>query len=330
MSTVLNQANYENFAEMLLGMTAAEKALYGLNTDKLIPGVGETLEDILTQYSAAKNQFLDTIFDDNQPVTVPDVDGDGVDDVFNTSKEYVAYALKNGECIKIDGEEVQVTPDNLTSVEFVLRLLNEKGLKQSDSFNTVIKEFLVQEIITVYGEPKYAWVDVNDTANTGNADAKAQWYTNLFNRMNQGFKALENGLGASKEWLEYAFEAGIVTLEQVDKNFKWNGLDYRTCTKIVEVTDDAAVAKAEAEYNRAMNDIEAKDNIFDMELKNIDTEHNALQTEYDVIKGVIDKNTKVYYTHFAHGCKMTHDELEQTAKEKYGFKITHDGFCLEF
>ena len=39
-----------------------------------------------------------------------------------------------------------------------------------------------------------------------------------------------------------------------------------------------------------IQDIEAKDNIFDMELKNIDTEHNALQTEYDVIKGVIDKN----------------------------------------
>ena len=39
-----------------------------------------------------------------------------------------------------------------------------------------------------------------------------------------------------------------------------------------------------------MNDIKRKDNMFDMELKNIDTEHNALQTEYDVIKGVIAKN----------------------------------------
>lgn len=46
-------------------------------------------------------------------------------------------------------------------------------------------------------------------------------------------------------------------------------------------------------------------------------------------KGVIDEKTKLYYTHFSHGCKMTHDELEKTAKEKYGFKITHDGFCLE-
>ena len=92
--------------------------------------------------------------------------------------------------------------------------------------------------------------------------------------------------------------------------------------KIIEVTDDAAVAKAEAEYNRAMNDIEAKDNIFDMELKNIDTEHNALQTEYDVIKGVIDKTGKLcvvnrycdllcikiivfFFNHLVHGYMVT-------------------------
>ena len=45
--------------------------------------------------------------------------------------------------------------------------------------------------------------------------------------------------------------------------------------------------------------------------------------------GVIDGSTELYYTHFAHGCKMTHEELEQTAKEKYGFKVTYDGFCLD-
>ena len=46
-------------------------------------------------------------------------------------------------------------------------------------------------------------------------------------------------------------------------------------------------------------------------------------------KGIIDEKTKLYYTHFAHGCKMTHEELEKTAKEKYGFKVTYDGFRLD-
>ena len=35
--------------------------------------------------------------------------------------------------------------------------------------------------------------------------------------------------------------------------------------------------------------VDGKD-IFDIELKNIDTEHNSLQTEYDSVKSVISKN----------------------------------------
>ena len=41
-----------------------------------------------------------------------------------------------------------------------------------------------------------------------------------------------------------------------------------------------------------MNDIENKDKRLDMELKNIDTEHNALQQEYESIKSVISKNVE--------------------------------------
>ena len=41
-----------------------------------------------------------------------------------------------------------------------------------------------------------------------------------------------------------------------------------------------------------MNDIESKDSLYDLELKNIATEHSSLQTEYDSIKGVISKNVE--------------------------------------
>ena len=292
LNEIIFKVNRENFARRIV-----EDPSFNIDSAQIIKSVGKTLGEVLNNYFGAKDRFLSNIFEgplkDAEGNYVTKVEVDGV--LYNSSKDYVEAAMRDGAIAFTTGEGEDainhlVTPENLTNIDFVLQFLKAKGLKQSESFNTVIKEFLVEEIIAVYGEPKYAWVDQNDTANTGNADAKAQWYTNLFNRMNQGFKALENGLGASKEWMEYALESGIVTLEQVDKNFKWNGLDYRTCVKITEVTDEAAVAKAEAEYNRAMNDIEAKDNIFDMELKNIDTEHNALQTEYDVIKGVIDKN----------------------------------------
>lgn len=204
-----------------------------------------------------------------------------------------------------DGNEItkRVEPDirtltyeNLKDLDFLMQFMKylqvNNGVSQpmSDSFKTVIQEYIVDATINNFGTPKYAWLDENDTTNTENADTKAQWYTNLFKRMQKGFKALEDGLASSKEWIEYALENGSVYMEQVDNSFNWNALDFKTCTKITEETSDVFLAKAEAEYNRAMKDIEAKDNIFDLELKNIDTEHNALQTEYDVIKGVLNKN----------------------------------------
>ena len=151
--------------------------------------------------------------------------------------------------------------------------------------------YRVECMISVYGEPKYSWIDKNDTGNTGNPDSKAQWLTNLFERMKRGYRILEDGLASSNEWIEFALKSGLVTVEQVDSSHNWVNIDYKTCAGITEQTDRSAlVAKAEAEYNRAMNDIKQKDSIYDLQLKNIDTEHSSLQQEYDSIQKVINKN----------------------------------------
>ena len=173
-------------------------------------------------------------------------------------------------------------------------MIKVKGLTRNgvnSYMKSVLESYMADLMLDVLGEPKYAWVDKNDPANVGNADAKAQWLTNLFNRMQKGYKVLENGLAKSQEWLEYAFESGLVSMEQVDLSQNWVSMDYKSCSNIYEETDNSsAVSKAEAKYNRAMNDIKQKDSMFDLQLKHIDTEHSALQTEYDVIKGVMNKN----------------------------------------
>ena len=46
-------------------------------------------------------------------------------------------------------------------------------------------------------------------------------------------------------------------------------------------------------------------------------------------KGLIDDQTKRYFTHFAHNCGMIRDELAAVAKEKYGFEATYDGCEVE-
>lgn len=283
-NSIMNSINKEKFAQILIDKAGKDKAgkfneleAMGIDLKAYIPGLENvTLAQQLTNYQTAKDTFLDTIFDSESKNQV-------VEDL--QSNKVISYIDENGET-----KQVTVTPENLTDIDFILQYLKQSNLTQSNSFNTIIKQHIVETMIENNGTPKYAWVDSNDTSNKDNADTKAQWYTNLFKRMQQGYKAIENGLASSSQWMEYALESGIVTLEQVDKSYNWNSLDYKSCTKITEETDDAAVTKAEAEYNRAMNDIEAKDNIYDIELKNIDTEHTSLQTEYDVIKGVISKN----------------------------------------
>lgn len=283
-NSIMNSVNKEKFAQILIDKAGKsndgkynELKDMGIDLKAYIPGLENvTLAQQLTNYQTAKDTFLDTIFDSESKNQV-------VEDL--QSNKVISYIDENGK-----EQKVTVTPENLTDIDFILQYLKQSNLTQSNSFNTIIKQHIVETMIENNGTPKYAWVDSNDTSNKDNANTKAQWYTNLFKRMQQGYKAIENGLASSSQWMEYALESGIVTLEQVDKSYNWNSLDYKSCTKITEETDDAAVTKAEAEYNRAMNDIEAKDNIYDIELKNIDTEHTSLQTEYDVIKGVISKN----------------------------------------
>lgn len=164
---------------------------------------------------------------------------------------------------------------------------------------------------------------------------KGQWYVNLWHRMNgesdikvgttdengnvvtddktssglPRYKVLEDGLMNSPEWLQYALNNGTITLERVDftdpteegtglADCTWNSIIWTSSTDITEEENEAAVAAAEVQYEQALRDIESKDKQYDNQLKVLDTEHNALQTEYDSVKSVIEKtierNLKLY------------------------------------
>lgn len=170
---------------------------------------------------------------------------------------------------------------------------NGNPSKFADNFYQVFINLVLDNVFDTYGEPKYAWIDTSsptDSYNT-NGEAKAAWYENLFNRIKSGgYQVLQDGLASSSEWIQFAFESGIVTMEQVDTLKTWQPLIYSNCSDITSQTNDAMIAKAEAEYRNAMNKIENKDKRYDLELKNIDTEHNSLMAEYESIKTAIDKN----------------------------------------
>lgn len=211
--------------------------------------------------------------------------------------QIVQITGKDGNTYTIELSEINKIATDPTYLD---KVLND-GVKLADGNNLSVDKDALQDLLDVialnnimntYGEPNVTWIDTSSPTDSynENGEAKYNWYANLFARMQNGFKVLQDGLASSNEWIQFALENGLVTMEQVDKDGNWNGLNYSNCSDITEQTNDQAVAIAEAEYNAAMNKIENKDKKFDLELKNIDTEHNSLQTEYDSIKTAIDKN----------------------------------------
>lgn len=207
------------------------------------------------------------------------------------SDEYKAFATAADDLYDAVGLGTTAPPAEyfeLGSIDYIQNKL--KGSRDnSGSFQKVYDAYILDCIMNTFGEPKYTWIDTKNPNENG--ETKAQWYENLFTRIQKGgYKVLQDGLASSNEWMQFAFESGIITMEQVDSNKNWQPLIYSNCSDITEQTNDAAIAKAEAEYKAAMNKIENKDKRYDLELKNIDTEHNSLQVEYDSIKTAIDKN----------------------------------------
>ena len=252
--------NFGTFGKNMLERESSGRLPAGIDLNKVLKS-GKTYKTVLSEYTDASNNFFKLVAGGN--------------------------ASKLQELL--DNNSISVK--DLEDMDLLLKAMKKYKIKPSDEIKTVIDKTIIDQMIDKYGEPKYAWVDKTDSTNSGNADAKAQWYTNMFNRMKSGYKTIENGLASSSEWLRFALESGLVTMEQVDKSYSWKSLDYKTCSNITEQTDNSeAVSKAEAEYNRAMKDIDAKDSMYDIQLKNIDTEHTALQTEYDSVKSVISKN----------------------------------------
>ena len=108
--------------------------------------------------------------------------------------------------------------------------------------------------------------------------------------------------GLTSAELEMGLKSGKYQLvtpanEATTQSVSINGTDYElvslnACTAISEQQDEQKLALAEAEYEKAMKEIQTKDKRYEMDQKRIDTEYDALMTEEESIKNVINKNVE--------------------------------------
>lgn len=164
------------------------------------------------------------------------------------------------------------------------------------------------------------WYQMNgsDTANlVRDEEYNGVSYKYIDNMQKTGanFAILEDNLLSSSDWLQFALEHGMVTMYQAQYNnpaqdsgkvseltsegVTWTSIIYTNASDITQQDDETAIAIAEVKYKNAVTEIEKEDKKFDQDLKKLDTEHAALQTEYDSIKEVISKNTERSFKAFS-------------------------------
>ena len=174
-------------------------------------------------------------------------------------------------------------------------------------------------------ETGYVMDDIK-SANDMDNTSSIKYYKNIFNRIQQnGFITYTDTAAKAHNDDSYIYSNTTVGTGKVAKNpLKDNStfesalrngtlrLEFYSTTQrsfqsitvsedncIQEVADERKIAQAESKYTQDMADLESKDKKFDLNLKRLDTEHNALQTEYESMKTIIDKNIENSFKTFS-------------------------------
>lgn len=170
------------------------------------------------------------------------------------------------------------------------------------------------------------WHSMNGSESANKVDCKDISYTGdtrqIFvvedafkNNMKANYELFDDNLFTSAEWLEFALEHGTITMEQAtfanptidsgkipeltSEAITWKSIIYTNAADIVSIEDEKAIAIADAKYQKRMREIQNEDQKFDQDLKKLETEHTALQTEYESIKSVIQKNVERSFKAFS-------------------------------
>ena len=258
-----------------------------------------------------------------------DSDGDGVyEKTLKTWPERVIdtyYAVQNRDTLGLQYESLLPILDEFqTDMKTAL-----SSIFNEDRYNQAVKDWQTEmsRWLKEIGDLKANYVESLDTVPDktipDETDSRYQWYVNLYYRMGGGatnddgtkntnnYKELDESLINNSEWLQFALENGILTMEQASYSengsekypeigtYDWTSIIYTNASDIKSQENETAIAVAEVKYKNAMTEIENQDKKYDQDLKKLDSEHSALQTEYDSIKSVIDKNVERSFKAFS-------------------------------
>lgn len=117
----------------------------------------------------------------------------------------------------------------------------------------------------------------------------ATFYDALFNQICANGWTENNNI-EDNEYLKEMLQSGMLYISKMKDDGYYYQSNYATDSYIKEISDDTAIAQAEAKYTTEKAKLNSKEETLDLKMKNLDTEISSLSTEYDTVKNTISKN----------------------------------------
>lgn len=137
---------------------------------------------------------------------------------------------------------------------------------------------------------------------TEQSSLNADFYNMLYNQICMNGACSDKNIQEMVKdptYLNNALKNGQLFISSLNTDGYFYQGHYTASGHIAEVTDDDAIAQAEAEYNVKKSKLNYKEESLELKMKNIDTELSALTTEYDTVKNLISKNVEKVFTMFS-------------------------------
>lgn len=264
----------ESFAKILgLGQTGV-----GLNVDE---ASNEALEYAFTM---TKNLFL-------KPGNAINVGSRGSDTAMTDNSAYLNATAYNR--LSTAGGYTAVSLSNMMSA-FLTYFDNSLNGGTSD----YVVGKTVETSAFVTDNKSYYYIGQDDVNAPKTNEKLADFYDEVYNNIcEHGWR--EDASLDDDEYLESVIKDGRYSLSSLNNDGYYYQTRYNETGYMVEVTDNDAISRAEADYTAKKAELTYKEDSMDMKSKKLDAEISSLNTEYDTVKSLLSKSIEKTFTMFS-------------------------------
>jgi hypothetical protein len=155
----------------------------------------------------------------------------------------------------------------------------------------------------VTDDPTYYFLLKSDSALNEQTMLVADFYNILYNQLATNGAISDSNIREQytidNVMLQNAIKNGNMFISSLHNDGYYYQGAYTLSGHVVEVKDEAAIARAELEYNVQKAKLNTKEESLEIQMKNLDMEISSLTTEFDTVKNLISKNVEKVFTMFS-------------------------------